>query len=119
MTRREIARPRPIAKQRNLPLRLRRAVSTIAGNPARLVKRRTENNAKVRYLLPEEEGRLRALILKHCPPHLPELEVSLHTGMRRAEQYHLQWNWIDFHTRVLTVPRSKPGELRKRTVVAV
>jgi site-specific recombinase XerD len=76
------------------------------------VKRRTESNSKVRYLLPEEESRIRALILKHCPRHLPELEVSLHTGMRLAEQYHLQWDWIDFHTRVLTVPLSKHGELR-------
>jgi site-specific recombinase XerD len=84
----------------------------VKANPARLVKRRIENNAKVRYLLPEEESRLRAQIMKDCGLHLPELEVSLHTGMRLAEQYHLQWNWIDLHTRVLTVPRSKHGELR-------
>ena len=84
----------------------------VKSNPARLVKRRTENNTKVRYLLPEEENRLRAQIMKHCPSHLPELEISLHTGMRLAEQYNLQWTWIDFHTRVLTVPRSKHGELR-------
>jgi site-specific recombinase XerD len=84
----------------------------VKSNPARLVKRRTENNTKVRYLLPEEESRLRTLVLEHCPRHLPELEVSLHTGMRLAEQYHLQWSWIDFRTRVLTVPRSKHGELR-------
>lgn len=83
----------------------------IKSNPARLVKRRIENNTKVRYLLPEEETRLRAQ-MEHCPHHLPELEVSLHTGMRLAEQYNLEWTWIDFHTRVLTVPRSKHGELR-------
>jgi site-specific recombinase XerD len=52
------------------------------------------------------------LVLEHCPRHLPELEVSLHTGMRLAEHYHLQWSWIDFHTRVLIVPRGKHGELR-------
>jgi site-specific recombinase XerD len=38
--------------------------------------------------------------------------MSLNTGMRLSEQYNLQWSWIDFGTRVLTIPRSKHGELR-------
>jgi integrase len=81
-------------------------------NQAKLVKRRTENNTKVRYLLVEEEDRLRAVVLDRWPHHLQELEISLHTGMRLSEQYNLQWSWIDFSTRVLTIPRSKHGELR-------
>jgi integrase len=81
-------------------------------NLAKLVKRRTENNTKVRYLLVEEEDRLRAVILDRWPHHLPELEISLNTGMRLSEQYNLQWSWIDFATRVVTIPRSKHGELR-------
>jgi len=81
-------------------------------NPAKLVKRQTENNTKVRYLLAEEEDRLRDVILDRWPHHIPELEISLHTGMRLSEQYNLQWAWIDFGTRVLTIPRSKHGELR-------
>src|SRR5215469_9353850 len=71
----------------------------ISINPAKLVKRQTENNSKVRYSLVEEEDRLRGVILERCPHHLPELEISLHTGMRLSEQYNLQWGWIDFGRR--------------------
>jgi integrase len=74
------------------------------GNPARLVRRRRENNARVRFLSYEEEVPLRAYIAKHYPEHLPELDVALHTGMRKSEQYGLTWDCIDFERRVLTLP---------------
>lgn len=85
----------------------------VQANPARKVKTRRENNTRDRYLLPEEETRLRVVIEKNCPQRLPELEIALHTGMRRAEQYEAEWNWVDFANKTLTVPRSKHGEKRR------
>jgi integrase len=38
--------------------------------------------------------------------------VAIHTGMRRGEQFKLQWTNVNFHTGVLTIPRSKHGEAR-------
>jgi integrase len=82
-------------------------------NPARDVERRTENNSRDRYLLPTEETALRQTILQYWPEHLPEVEVALHTGMRRGEQFKCEWSWVDLDHRVLTVPRSKHGEKRR------
>jgi site-specific recombinase XerD len=81
-------------------------------NPARLVRPRRENNAVIRYLLPEEERRLRAVALDDCPHHLPELDLALNTGMRQGEQYNLTWEHIDFERRLITIPRSKHGDPR-------
>jgi site-specific recombinase XerD len=84
----------------------------ISCNPPRMVKQRRENNARERYLLPDEETRLRHVVEELCPERLPELDIALNTGMRRAEQYEAQWNAVDFDNRFLTVPRSKHGEKR-------
>jgi integrase len=85
----------------------------VKSNPARLVQGRRENNARDRYLLPEEEDKLRAVIEKNCPERMPELDIAINTGMRRAEQYTADWTWVDFENRMLTVPRSKHGEKRR------
>jgi site-specific recombinase XerD len=81
-------------------------------NPARLVKHRQENNARMRWLSAEEEVRLRAVILETCPRHLPELELALNTGLRLGELFGLSWENVNLPRRVLTVPRSKNGEVR-------
>jgi len=59
----------------------------VQGNPARLVKHQLANNARTRWLAPDEEARLRAVIDTSCTEHLPEL--ALHTGLRRGEKYGL------------------------------
>jgi site-specific recombinase XerD len=81
-------------------------------NPARLVKHRTENNARIRVLSPEEEVRLRAVIQATCREHLPEFEIALNTGLRLSELYNLMWDNINLSRKLLTVPRSKNGEVR-------
>ncbi len=81
-------------------------------NPARLVRPRRENNAVIRYLLPDEERKLRIAVLEKCPHHLPELDLALNTGMRLSEQYNLTWEQIDFERRLITIPRSKHGDPR-------
>lgn len=81
-------------------------------NPARLVKHRQENNARVRWLSNEEEVRLRTYIQNTCPEHIPELDLALHTGMRLGEMYSLTWENVNTSRKVLTIPRSKNGQTR-------
>jgi integrase len=84
----------------------------VTANPARQVERRKENNARDRFLMEKEEVALRDVIARSHPERLPELDIALHTGMRRSEQYGCEWSWIDLHRHVLTIPRSKHGEKR-------
>jgi site-specific recombinase XerD len=81
-------------------------------NPARLVQHRLENNARIRFLSPEEETTLRKIIEAVCPERIAELELAIHTGMRMSEQYRLRWEDVSFTRRTLTIPRSKNGETR-------
>src|ERR1039457_4407649 len=53
----------------------------VSRNPARLVPQHKESNGRVRFLLEEEEKRLRAALAGR-PNCIPQLEVALHTGMR-------------------------------------
>jgi integrase len=76
------------------------------------VKHRQENNSRVRWLSPEEEVRLRAVISETCPEHMPELDLALNTGLRLSELYGLVWESVNLPRRVLTVPRAKNGEMR-------
>jgi integrase len=84
----------------------------LVSNPVRLVKRRKENNERVRFLDDEEEVKLRAKIRYSHPEHEAEFELALHTGMRRGEQYGLRWQDVDFKQGIITIPRSKNGEVR-------
>lgn len=78
-------------------------------NPAKPVKFFRANNARVRYLTEEEEARLKAVF---PPEHWSKVEVATHTGMRRGEQFNLEWSNVNFQAGVLTIPRSKHGEAR-------
>ena len=85
----------------------------VKSNPARLVKRRTENNAKSAVFTSRRRKPHQGTDFETLPtPSARTRSQPACPGMRLAEQYHLQWDWIDFHTRVLTVPRSKHGDLR-------
>ncbi|MGB7307905.1 MAG: site-specific integrase [Candidatus Acidiferrales bacterium] len=81
-------------------------------NPARFVKHRLVNNARTRWLSPKEEARLRIAIKARNPDHMPELELAINTGLRLSEMYGLTWENVNLSRRVLTVPRSKNGEVR-------
>ena len=84
----------------------------VTSNPARLVKLRHENNGRIRFLTDDEETRLREAITKQSPEHLPELTVSLGTGMRLSEQYSLTWEQIDFARREINLEQTKNGSAR-------
>ncbi len=84
----------------------------VAVNPARLVRLRRENNARVRFLDEKEEAALRAKIRELHPDGEPEFDLALHTGMRRGEQYRLRWQDVDLKRNLITILRSKHGEAR-------
>jgi len=81
-------------------------------NPVRQVKPRKENNERIRFLDEKEENSLREKILELYPACEAEFDLGLHTGMRRGEQYRLRWQDVDLKRGILTIPRSKHGELR-------
>lgn len=78
-------------------------------NPAAGIRRKTENNARVRFLAPEEESALRKATSKRL---VAQLDISLHTGMRAGEQFSLEWTQVDFERRILTLHKTKNGTAR-------
>jgi site-specific recombinase XerD len=84
----------------------------VGDNPARLVASKRESNGRVRWLSPEEEKSLRTVIAEQFPEHMPELDFALNTGLRKSEQYGLTWEAVDWERRIVTIPRSKNGEVR-------
>jgi len=83
-----------------------------SGNPARATQHRREDNSRVRYLTPEEETKLRAVLEKEWLGHVPELDLALHTGLRLSEMYGLDWQDVDLARRLLLVRCGKNGEAR-------
>jgi site-specific recombinase XerD len=64
-------------------------------NPVRKVKLLRENNARVRYLTDDEQARLRA---EMDEAQWAVVAIALNTGLRRAEQFSLTWEHVDFNT---------------------
>jgi len=95
-----------------LVYRLAERAQKIKYNPARLVRQKKENNARIRFLSDSEEAALRAVIKQE---QMPEFEIGLHTGMRRSEQYGrrgMRWEFADLKNRIITIPKSKHGDVR-------
>jgi site-specific recombinase XerD len=86
--------------------------SKVKENPARLLPHRLEDNARIRFLSPEEEVGLRKAIDRKCPERTPEFDLALNTGLRLNEQYGLVWVNVSLPLRMLTIPRSKNGMMR-------
>jgi integrase len=100
----------------------------VDSNPAKLLKHKTEDNGRVRFLNQfqpaptnvdflkphqDEESCLRAVIKAEYARHMPELDIALNTGMRRKEQYlRIDWNCVDLSRRDLYIPPSKNGKSR-------
>jgi site-specific recombinase XerD len=82
----------------------------ITTNPASRIRRKTENNHRVRLLSNEEENALRATITE--PRLLAALEISIYTGMRQSEQYTLRWSQVDLDKRLVFLPKTKNGKPR-------
>ena len=81
-------------------------------NSAARIRRKTEDNGRIRFLSNTEEVKLRRVLAQESPRHVLAFDVSLHTGMRAGEQFSMKWNQIDWERRILTVPKSKNGHAR-------
>lgn len=81
----------------------------VATDPTARVKRFHEPRGRVRYLTAEEEAALRTTLPSTT---WALVEFAIHTGLRRAEQFNLRWDSIDFQVGVITIARSKSGETR-------
>jgi integrase len=78
-----------------------------------MVEQRAENNARIRFLSEEEEKRLREAIKRRFPIHLPEFDVALNTGMRKGEQFGLEWPQVSLHRKRIRLERTKNGSDRE------
>jgi integrase len=83
----------------------------VTSNPARLVPQRKEPAGKLRFLTEEEEVRLR-LALKGRPHSIPQLDIALHTGMRKSEQFSVTWDQVDFTQKYIHLNVTKNGSDR-------
>jgi site-specific recombinase XerD len=83
----------------------------VSSNPARLVPQRKEPPGKIRFLTNDEEKRLRAA-LKDRPFCIPQLDVALHTGMRKSEQFSVTWDQVDVAQKYIHLNVTKNGSDR-------
>lgn len=77
----------------------------VASNPVAAIPEFPENEGRVRFLDIEEERSLAAALDDH---HRAQVELALHTGIRKGEQNGLTWEKVDLNARILTV-RGKTG----------
>lgn len=89
------------------------ASGKVSGNPARLVEQRPENNARIRFLSDAEEKVVRSVITKRCPIHMEEFDIALNTGMRKGEQYSLEWPEVHFDRKRIKLDVTKNGSSRE------
>lgn len=82
-------------------------------NPFSRVRREKENNGRVRYLTSDERTALLAECKESNNPHLYLITVlALSTGMRQSEILSLTWSQLDFDRGVITLFKTKNGEVR-------
>jgi site-specific recombinase XerD len=73
----------------------------VPSNPARLVRQRREDNARLWFLSFEEYDCLAGVIAERYPEQLPSFVVSVHTGMRLSEQFTVTWSQIKWDRRLI------------------
>ncbi|MDE3199627.1 MAG: site-specific integrase [Acidobacteriota bacterium] len=91
----------------------------LQSNPARLVRMRRENNARLRFLGREEYDRLLTVIRRDFPRQAPAFIVSVYTGMRWEEQFCLAWQDVRLRRKIIRLVDTKTpnsAEVRSRNV---
>ncbi len=86
----------------------------LVSNPASRVETKPEHNDRIRFLSGAEQERLEAEIRKHYPHQMPSFLLSLHTGMRAAEQFNLRWSDVrlDVVDPMISLHETKGGKTR-------
>ena len=93
---------------------------------------RAKSNAKVRYLVPDEESRLRSALIerdmlkkaqspvlkaRHYADHLtPMVLLSINTGLRRGELLTMRWEAVNFNQKLITVTAEMAKSKKQRHI---
>ena len=96
----------------SLAYRLGNENGKVSINPARLVRMRTENNARLRFLSRDEYKKVLAIIARDNPEQVPAFIVSIYTGMRWGEQFSLTWEQVDLKRKMIRLTQTKNGSAR-------
>jgi integrase len=96
----------------SLAYRLGMENGKVTANPARLVRLRSENNARLRFLSRDEYKTVLEVIQERDPAQAPEFIVSVYTGMRWGEQFSLTWGQVHFDRKVIRLTQTKNGSAR-------
>jgi site-specific recombinase XerD len=91
----------------------------VNGNPARLIRRSKEPLGRVRFLSHEEEAKLRKAIAATLPGRIKDqgesafaqLDVALHTGMRKSEQFTATWDQVDLERGYIYLSMTKKAPI--------
>lgn len=78
-------------------------------NPVRKVKFFKENNQRTRFLIEEELSRL---MVCSSPRLQAVIAIAVNTGMRKSELQNLRWEDINYETGIITLTKTKNGEIR-------
>ena len=91
----------------------------VVSNPAKLTSRVKAPLGRVRFLSKEEEERLRSAVVSLATRKawdwqgaLWQLEIALHTGMRKGEQFGITWDQVDLANRNIHLDKTKNGSSR-------
>lgn len=85
----------------------------VGRNPVKQIDRMREPAGRVRFLDVEEERAIRAAAAAVHPGHGFEIDLAIHTGMRRGEQWGLRWQDVDFENSIAHV-EGKSGRRQVR-----
>lgn len=86
--------------------------SHVQSNPARLISQKRESRGRIRFLTEEEEARLREKIMEHRPHCAEQLDIALNTGMRKGEQFSIEWTEVDLRQEYIHLDKTKNGSDR-------
>jgi len=81
----------------------------VSVNPARLVPQKKENPGKIRFLTEAEENKLRTVIKTKRPHCIYQFDVAIHTGMRKGNQFTVEWSQVDFPAETIHLDETKNG----------
>jgi integrase len=91
----------------------------IKNNPARMIRHCKEPDGRIRFLEEEEERRLRQAIVdplngraNDTETCLAQLDIALHTGMRRGEQFTVTMDQVNLKHKHIFLQKTKNGSSR-------
>jgi site-specific recombinase XerD len=88
-------------------------------NPAKLILSARDANRKMRFFSEEEEQIIRRVILDRAKLHpadweerLAQIDIAIHTGMRKSEQFGLTWDRVHLDEGTVLIDKAKNGHSR-------